>query len=54
MFDHICEVCFQSMFDHDEECWYGCKHYPALCCKGCACQSFEEAYHSEACAEEEA
>ena len=55
--DHICTVCFQSMFHHPEECgaeacWVkdktgreqALRHWPALCCPGCGCGSFEEAH----------
>lgn len=39
MTEHICTVCHQPSHRHEE-----CGHFPALCCEGCACGSFEEAH----------
>jgi hypothetical protein len=47
--DHECSVCYQKVSQHDETCWANGvehRHWPALCCPGCVCQSFEAA-HSE-------
>lgn len=47
---HICEVCFQPSHLHDEDCGTQeepCHHWPALCCPGCGCQSFEAAHPEE-------
>ena len=44
---HWCEVCGFPANKHDERCWVGGeehRHWPALCCPGCGCLSFEEAH----------
>jgi hypothetical protein len=48
MVEHICTVCHQPSHRHDEECNLGCRHYPALCCQGCRCGSFDEAHREPA------
>jgi hypothetical protein len=35
--EHICTVCHQPSHRHEER-----GHFPALCCEGCDCGSFEE------------
>lgn len=45
MSEHICTVCFLPANDHDELCVQcGRGHFPALCCPGCDCESFEKAH----------
>ncbi len=44
---HFCTVCFCSVESHNEDCEWGCRHYPPLCCQGCSCRSNEDA-HTEA------
>ena len=45
---HICGICFQDSAEHDSRCYeQGCEgdtHWPALCCPGCPCRSYEEAH----------
>lgn len=41
---HTCQECFQAAETHYEECAYGCKHWPPLCCPGCPCGSFARAH----------
>lgn len=50
-FDHVCDQCFASMFDHLERCYDDSHgddlpgyHSPPLCCPGCGCKSYEEAH----------
>lgn len=47
LYAHICTVCGQSLYDHPETCERGCFHWPAVCCEGCACGSFEEEHEGE-------
>ena len=46
---HVCTACFRDMTEHDELCSCGCgRFFPALCCPGCACHSYEDAHqHAE-------
>ena len=46
MTPHYCTVCFRPVDAHDEHCDVDdcCGHWPALCCPGCACESFEQAH----------
>lgn len=42
---HVCTVCFSLAENHPEEgCDCGVSHFPALCCPGCDCGSYEEAH----------
>jgi len=44
MYVHECGACFAPMNRHSEMCVFGCFHWPALCCPGCDCESFQEAH----------
>lgn len=48
---HTCGSCGRDLADHNENCFEGTPdgesshiHFPALCCPGCDCGSFEEAH----------
>lgn len=44
---HFCTVCINRASDHPEDCTdrrCGQRHWPALCCPGCECRSFEDAH----------
>lgn len=46
---HVC-ICGRYDWEHDEVCYYGDgdhRHYPALCCPECPCDSFKEAHPEE-------
>lgn len=45
---HRCTVCGSSSRRHPEQCDCGCGEFfwPALCCEGCGCGSFEEAHRA--------
>lgn len=38
--EHICTVCFQPVSRHDD----GTRYWPAPCCPGCDCRSYEYAH----------
>jgi len=45
MSEHVCTVCYRASEAHperSEDCdeW----HFPALCCVGCECRSWEQAH----------
>lgn len=42
MENHICTVCGKSSWNHREKCDCGKVHFPAPCCIGCDCGSYEE------------
>lgn len=45
--EHTCERCFRGAQSHPEDCGTQeerCSHFPALCCPGCPCGSFEAAH----------
>ena len=50
MSGHTCEQCFMDSDDHSQECYEpeaDCpqgRHWPALCCPGCPCHSYEDAH----------
>lgn len=46
---HWCTACGDVMEDHPTRCYEGDyhQHFPALCCPGCDCGSFEEAHSEE-------
>lgn len=41
---HVCTVCIQVAVSHPSECDCGERHWPALCCLGCDCRSYEAAH----------
>lgn len=42
MSGHVCDVCYYLDSEHPERCERGCQHFPAVCCRGCPCESWEE------------
>ncbi len=46
---HECGECYRPMTAHAERCDCGCgrNFFPALCCPGCRCGSFEEAHAAD-------
>lgn len=36
MTDHVCEVCFRPMSEHEDD------HWPPRCCHGCPCGETQE------------
>lgn len=43
---HVCTECGLTVEEHSEVCECGCgsRFFPALCCEGCDCRSFEDAH----------
>lgn len=50
--DHDCGVCYTNFLSHHERCYdpshadegMPVNHFPALCCPGCGCGSYERAH----------